>query len=169
MLTGDNWGSAYRVAETVGIPREKVIAGVRPHEKKAKIEEIQKITKKKVMMVGDGVNDSPSLAQADVGVAINCSTDITVEAAEVVIIRNNLKDVANALWLCGLAFARIRLNFLWAFLYNVILIPVAAGILFPCCEIKLSPIFASIAMSMSSISVILSSILLRCSRPPFKT
>ena len=157
-----------RVGKALGIPKDRILAQARPQDKKNKIEEIQRISGKKVMMIGDGVNDSPSLAQADVGVAINCSTDITVEAAEVVLMKNNLKDVPNMLWLCNTAFNRIKMNFLWAFLYNVTLIPIAAGVFYPPFGISLSPILASIAMSLSSISVIMSSLMLRCKRPPFR-
>ena len=117
------------------------------------------------MMIGDGINDSPCLAQADVGAAINSSTDITVDAASIVLMKNRLEDVVNTLMLCKAAFKRIKINFIWAFLYNVILIPIAAGILYAPYQINLSPLFSSAAMSLSSVSVICSSLLLRCSKP----
>ena len=129
------------------------------------------------MFVGDGVNDSPVLAQADVGVAINSGSDITVNAAGIVIMKDNLDDVLNAILISQATFRRIKYNFAWAFVYNIILVPVAMGILYPLGYIgevddenvqrglQLDPMWAGLAMALSSVSVVMSSLCLKCFRP----
>ena len=118
------------------------------------------------MFVGDGINDSPVLAQADVGVAINSGSDITVQAAGIVLIKDSLYDVVNAIEISQKTFKRIKYNFLWAFLYNVLLIPLSMGFLYPL-GIRLNPVYASIAMAMSSISVVISSLMLKFYRAKY--
>ena len=117
------------------------------------------------MFIGDGINDSPVLAQADVGCAINSASDITVGAADIVLVRDDLVDVLKAVMVSIKSFQRIKINFLFAFLYNVILIPVAMGVFYPIEKFKLDPMFAAIAMAASSISVVSSSLLLKCYDP----
>lgn len=119
----------------------------------------------KVMFVGDGINDSPVLAQADVGLALNPGSDITVNAAGIVLMKDQLQDVVNAIRISKATFRRIKINFIWAFLYNLILIPIAMGALYPYYSIKLDPMLAGAAMALSSISVVLSSLLLKLYRP----
>ena len=135
MLTGDNKASAMKVAKILEIPTKNVIYRANPEEKLTKVSDLQK-DGHQVMFVGDGVNDSPVLAQSDIGVAINSKNDITVEAANIVIIKDNLNSIIDALRLTRMAFRRIKFNFFWAFIYNIILIPVAMipvamGILYP--------------------------------------
>lgn len=117
------------------------------------------------MFVGDGINDSPVLAQADVGAAINSASDITVSAAGIVFVKDDLRDVLRALLVASKTYQRIKINFLFAFLYNTILIPVAMGFFYPIGKFKLDPMFAAVAMALSSISVVSSSLLLRCYDP----
>ena len=117
------------------------------------------------MFIGDGINDSPVLAQADVGCAINSASDITVSAADIVLVRDDLIDVLKAVMIANKSFQRIKINFLFAFLYNVILIPVAMGVFYPIEKFKLAPMFAAVAMAASSISVVSSSLLLKCYSP----
>ena len=119
----------------------------------------------KVMFVGDGINDSPVLAQADVGLALNPGSDITVNAAGIVLMKDQLQDVVNAIRISKATFRRIKINFIWAFLYNLILIPIVMGALYPYNSIKLHPMQAGAAMDLSSISVVLSSLLLKLYRP----
>ena len=119
------------------------------------------------MFVGDGINDSPVLAQADVGVAINSGSDITVNAADIIIIKDTLYDVVNAIRISRNSVRRIKINFIWAFFYNLCLVPIAMGVLYPIHGFKLDPIYAGGAMALSSISVVISSLMLRIFRPTY--
>lgn len=116
------------------------------------------------MFVGDGVNDSPVLAQADIGVAVAAASDVTVGAAEIICMKDSLVDVLNAILISKATLRRIKLNFVWAFVYNVLLIPIAMGVLIPV-GLELDPMWAGLAMAMSSVSVVCSSLCLRCFRP----
>lgn len=167
MITGDNQHAAYKVARYLGIDTEDVVYKAYPEDKKSTVERFQRINKERVMFVGDGINDSPVLAQADVGVAINSGSDITVNAAGIVVMKDSLYDVVNAIRIARLSFNRIKINFIWAFLYNVLLIPIAMGILYPTFGFKLDPMLAGGSMAASSISVVLSSLMLKLFKPSY--
>ncbi|KAM6575045.1 hypothetical protein CsatA_023372 [Cannabis sativa] len=163
MVTGDNWRTAQAVAKEVGI--HDVKAEVMPAGKADVVRSFQK-DGSTVAMVGDGINDSPALAAADIGMAIGAGTDIAIEAADYVLMRNNLEDVITAIDLSRKTFARIRLNYVFAMAYNVIAIPIAAGVFFPSLGIQLPPWAAGACMALSSVSVVCSSLLLRRYKKP---
>jgi Cu+-exporting ATPase len=164
MITGDHKFSALKIANKLNLKPENVLYRAYPEDKKAKVEYLQRMGRK-VMFIGDGVNDSPVLSQSDVGVAINSQSDITVDAADVVIIKDNLISVIDTIRITKASFRRIKINFFWAFIYNVILIPIAMGILYPIVGFRLSPHLAALAMALSSVSVVLSSLMLKLYRP----
>ena len=151
MLTGDREETARAVAARVGIG--EVHAQVLPADKAAKVRELQE-RGETVAMVGDGVNDAPALAQADVGIAIGAGADIAIEASDVTLVGGSLQAVPGAIDLSGATLATIRQNLLFAFLYNVLGIPIAAGVLYPWLGWMLSPMIASAAMAASSVSVV---------------
>lgn len=162
MLTGDNIKTAQAVAAQVGI--KNIRAEVKPAEKEALVRELQEAGKK-VMMIGDGINDAPSLARADVGAAIGAGTDVAIEAADIVIMKSRLSDVVNAGALSHSCMNNIRENLFWAFIYNIIGIPVAAGVFYAAFGWVLNPMIAAAAMSMSSVSVVSNALRLRRWRP----
>lgn len=158
MLTGDNTRTAKAVAASIGI--ERFYADVLPQDKDRIISELQE-DGSKVAMVGDGVNDAPALARADVGIAIGAGTDVAIESADVVLIRSDLQDVVTATRLSKATIRNIKQNLFWAFFYNAIGIPIAAGVLYPAFSITLNPMIAALAMSLSSLFVVTNALRLR--------
>jgi P-type Cu+ transporter len=166
MLTGDNARTAGAIARAAGI--DTVIADVRPDGKAAAIRSLQ-AGGRVVAMVGDGINDAPALAAADVGIAMGSGTDVAMESAGVTLMRDDLRTIPTAIALSRATMRNIRENLFWAFAYNTILIPVAMGVLYPAFGILLDPILAAAAMALSSVTVVSNALRLRRFRPPTGT
>jgi cation transport ATPase len=187
MISGDSVTTARAVGAMVGIPQEHIIAGVLPDQKSDKIRYLQKSRHKQrkalfgdateedvtrraiVAMVGDGINDSPALTAADVGIAIGSGSDIAISSAEFVLISSGLTSLLTLIDLSRMVFTRIKFNFGWALVYNLVALPVAAGVLYPIksegTHVRLDPVWASLAMALSSVSVVCSSLLMRSGLP----
>jgi Cu+-exporting ATPase len=162
MLTGDTERTAMAIARAANV--DHVIAGVLPDGKVEAIRRLQ-AEGQVVAMVGDGINDGPALVQADIGIAIGTGTDVAVEAADIALMRGDLRGVAHAIELSRRTMRTMKQNLFWAFIYNVIGIPIAAGALYPAFGLALSPVLASAAMAFSSVSVVSNSLRLRGLRP----
>jgi heavy metal translocating P-type ATPase len=158
MVTGDNRRTALALAETLGI--DQVEAQVLPQDKERIVRQLQE-SGHKVAMIGDGINDSPALTRADVGIAIGAGTDIAMESSDIVLMRSSLMDAAAAVELSRAVMGNIRMNLFWAFFYNTLGIPVAAGVLYPAFGLKLSPMIGAAAMSLSSVCVVTNALRLR--------
>nr|7R0G_A Chain A, Putative copper-exporting P-type ATPase A [Archaeoglobus fulgidus]7R0G_B Chain B, Putative copper-exporting P-type ATPase A [Archaeoglobus fulgidus]7R0H_A Chain A, Putative copper-exporting P-type ATPase A [Archaeoglobus fulgidus]7R0I_A Chain A, Putative copper-exporting P-type ATPase A [Archaeoglobus fulgidus] len=164
MITGDNWRSAEAISRELNL--DLVIAEVLPHQKSEEVKKLQ--AKEVVAFVGDGINDAPALAQADLGIAVGSGSDVAVESGDIVLIRDDLRDVVAAIQLSRKTMSKIKQNIFWALIYNVILIPAAAGLLYPIFGVVFRPEFAGLAMAMSSVSVVANSLLLRNYVPPIR-
>ena len=162
MLTGDNERTAKAIARQIGV--DNILAEVLPQDKAFEIKRLQD-EGKLVAMVGDGINDAPALAQANIGIAVGSGTDVALEAGEIVLVKNDLRDVVISIQLSRATMSKIRQGLFWAFAYNVALIPVAAGILYPFTGFLLNPVFAAAAMAFSSVSVVTNASLLRRFKP----
>lgn len=165
MLTGDNRRTADAIKKELGI--REVIAEVLPQEKEEKIRSLQ-TAGKRVAMVGDGINDSPALARADVGIAIGTGTDVAIESADVILMKNDLLDVVSAIQLSKATIRNIKENLFWALIYNSIGIPIAAGVLIAVANFKLNPMLAAAAMSLSSVCVVSNALRLKLFKPKFR-
>ena len=161
MITGDKHETAVAIARDIGI--DHIVAGVLPDGKVAALDDLRKYGK--VAFVGDGINDAPALAHADVGIAIGTGTDVAIESADVVLMSGDLRGVVNAFAVSQKTMTNIKQNLGWAFGYNVALIPVAAGVLYPAFGVLLSPILAAGAMALSSVFVLTNALRLRRIKP----
>ena len=162
MLTGDNGLTARAVAEKLAL--DEVIAEVLPQQKREIVVKLQ-AAGHKVAMAGDGINDAPALAQADVGIAMGTGTDVAMESGDVTLVKGDLRGIQRAITLSRATMRNIKQNLFFAFLYNALGIPIAAGILYPAFGMLLSPMIAAAAMSFSSVSVIANSLRLKSAKP----
>ena len=162
MITGDNRRTAEAIARQVAIDR--VLAEVLPQDKAEQVRQLQ-AQGKKVAMVGDGVNDAPALAQADVGMAIGSGTDVAKETGDVILIKDDIRDVLVALETAHATMRKVKQNLFWAFFYNVLSIPLGAGLLYPFAALVISPELAGLLMAISSITVTMNTLLLKGFRP----
>jgi P-type E1-E2 ATPase len=174
MISGDNATTAAAIGSQLGIPASNIIAGVLPSEKADKIRWLQSHCQRRsgrggrpvVAMVGDGINDSPALTAADVGIAIGSGSDIAISSAKFVLVSSNLYSLLTLIKLSRTVFRRVMFNFAWALVYNVVLLPIAAGAIYPVHgHPRLNPVWASLAMALSSLSVVCSSLVMRTRLP----
>lgn len=166
MLTGDNKTTAEAVRKTLGI--DEAIAEVMPDEKEKHIRSLME-SGMKVTMIGDGINDAPALMRANTGIAIGAGTDIAIDSADIVLMKNSLTDAATAITLSKAVIKNIKINLFWAFFYNILGIPIAAGVLYPAFGIKLDPMLGAAAMSLSSLCVVTNALRLRFFKDKFNT
>jgi Cu+-exporting ATPase len=164
LITGDNERTAKAIAKQLRIEEDKIMAQVLPGEKAKKVKELQE-KGKTVAFVGDGINDAPALAQADVGIAIGSGTDVAMETGEIILIKDDLRDVVTSIDLSSYTVRKIKQNLFWAFFYNSVGIPIAAGISYPFLGILLNPTIAAAAMAFSSVSVVSNSLLMKRYKP----
>uniref|UniRef100_A0A0W0FJT3 HMA domain-containing protein n=1 Tax=Moniliophthora roreri TaxID=221103 RepID=A0A0W0FJT3_MONRR len=178
IVSGDHPKTALAIAALVGIPESNVIAGVLPHEKGEKVQWIQRGCpvdesqsgqRAVVAMVGDGINDSVALSLADVGVAIGSGSDVAVSSASFILLTSDLHGLVTLVDLSKAVIRRVKFNFVWAIMYNMAALPIAAGVIYPAGRVRLDPVWAALAMALSSISVVCSSLLLRLYKPPKPT
>lgn len=160
MITGDNKKTAQAIGTQAKIDPDHILAEILPQDKAKEVKKLQDM-KMKVAMIGDGINDAPALAQADVGIAVGQGTDVAIESADIVLIRDNLENIHNAIILSRFVMKKVKENLFWAFGYNVLSIPIAAGILYPFTGFLLNPVIAAIAMVLSSLSVVINSLLMK--------
>ena len=165
MITGDNRRTAEAIARQVGIDR--VLAEVLPQDKAEEVKKLQ-ASGKKVAMVGDGVNDAPALAQADVGMAIGSGTDVAKETGDVILIKDDIRDVVVALEIAKATMRKVKQNLFWAFIYNVLGIPLGAGLFYPFVSLIISPELAGLLMAISSVTVTLNTLLLKSFKPSIR-
>ena len=166
MLTGDNQHTADAIGRELGVTR--VMAEVLPQDKEQKVRQLQE-QGRKVAMVGDGINDAPALARADVGLAIGAGTDVAIESADIVLMKSDLLDAAAAVELSRSTIRNVKQNLFWAFFYNSLGIPLAAGVFYSALNWQLNPMFAAAAMSLSSVTVVTNALRLRFFKSKFKS